>query len=134
MMSERAPERFVSLAPPTPRDAGERYLAFLQDELAERDCEDALLAVYATQDEDVIRLWAFFAGEELRGGGPELDAVHDSTLKINASYFIPNLARPSFFIETRSLPAQGRSLAELEELYLRGEPMIVQIYRSPNAN
>lgn len=131
-MSEQ--ERFISLNPPTPSDAGQRFLTFLREELAERERDEALLAVYATQDGNTIRIWTFFAGEELVEGGPELESVHDAEVKIKAGYFTPTFGQPSFSIAVRALPAQGRTVIELEETYLPGQGEIVQIFPYPKAH
>lgn len=127
-------ERFISLNPPTPQDASQRYLAFLQEELAERGKEDALLAVYATQEGSTITLWTFFKGEELLAGGPELESVHDAEVKINAGYFTPVLGQRPFKIEARAILAQDHSLKELEDMFLRGYDSKVLIYRHPKAS
>lgn len=120
-------ERFISLTPPTPSDAGQRFLTFLREELAERERDEALLAVYATQDGNTIRIWTFFAGEELAEGGEELEAVYDAEVKINAGYFTPTFSQHPFSFKVQATPAQGRNLKELEMAYFASNP-VTRIY------
>ncbi|MBI2846142.1 MAG: hypothetical protein HYX86_06320 [Chloroflexi bacterium] len=121
-------ERFISLKPPTPQEAGQRFLAFLREELAERDKEDVLLAVYATQEGSTITLWAFFRVNALNESEPVLEPVRDAEVKIKAGYFTPAFGQPSFSIVVKALPAQGRALEELEANYFAGDKTLVRIY------